>query len=162
MKRKETDSSERTRLTHLSSYDFYIPGYKRSKRDSSDPNIHIGDVYWNFEPKLYKAFQLEMEQNYDIPFSSTAYLLLMEVGSPGNFKRVLKIGLEGNGKDIRDVAEFFRESFEYSKKEIAFEEISNWILKKENLKERSENLQKIYKILGNVAITSVIKTLFFA
>jgi len=69
-----------------------------------------------------------MKLNHDIPFSTTAYLLLLEIGSPGNFERKLKIELDRNNCDIRNVGELFQGLFEFTRKKNSFKEIRKWII----------------------------------
>lgn len=133
--------------------DFCIPGYSSSKIQTSDNCIQIKNDFWFFNHNNYTSFQKEMKLNYNVPFSTTAYLLLLEIGDPGSFKRTIKIELDKNKDDVRNAGDLFQQLFEFTREKIAFEEIRNWIIRNKRFKFVKENIFGITQEVFNLGIS---------
>ncbi len=107
--------------------DFYLPGF-RKVNDESHYDMTISNTFWKFEPDVYNSFVGELRDRKIINFTTSAFLLLMEIGHhKTSFKKYMKIGIDSPAMNPQEAGPFFKKLFEYSKSEIEFQKIEKWV-----------------------------------
>ncbi len=107
--------------------DFYLPGFRKVDGESHY-DMTISDTFWEFDPDVYNSFVGELCDRKIIKFTTSAFLLLLEIGHHRTcFNRYMKIGIDSPTINPQEVGPFFKSLFEYSKSEIEFHKIEKWV-----------------------------------
>jgi hypothetical protein len=107
--------------------DFYLPGYIKVN-PASNHDITISNTCWKFDVNIYDSFINELCERKFLKFTTTAFLLLLEIGTQKTkFKDFIYISIDSSTINPKQVGTFFTQFFEYAKSEIEFDKVKSWI-----------------------------------
>lgn len=134
---------------------FYLPGYLIQKLHSTD-SIRLSDKIYYFSDWIYEDFLKCMEEEFGIDYPYRPELILMEYekGKLRSSKKII-IELDSEEMNIKKTGELFEKIFDIARFDVAIEEFSN----KLNKKELKENLfDSIISGIGNSFLSSAVST----